>query len=134
MSYQAPQPVHPTPRRGVPLIIGLVIGLVVGAGVVGVVWTLNTPSDSNAKADAEAVCGVIARTPAPSSAEAMKDMAPEDYRRWGVAEVGPSLAKAEAELKPLAEAMQDILPAVQRFDFEQAKTAVDRVKQLCGEL
>ncbi|MGH3878362.1 MAG: hypothetical protein ACRDSK_15140 [Actinophytocola sp.] len=139
MSSEAPRPVqptpgpgHPPPRRGVPMIIGLVIGLVVGAGVLGAVWALSEPS--GAEADAEAVCGVIARTPVPTSAKAMSQMSEEDYRRWAVAEVGPSFAEQNPDLKPLAEALQDIHPAIQQFDFEKAAAAVERAKELCGDL
>jgi hypothetical protein len=51
-----------------------------------------------------------------------------------VAEVGPSLAKQDPELKPLAEAMEKVLPAIQRFDIEQAKDAIDQVKGHCADL
>lgn len=139
MSFDAPQPIqptpgpgHPPPRRGVPMIVGLVIGLVVGAGALGAVWALSGPS--GAAADAEAVCGVIERTPVPSSAKAMSEMSEEDYRRWAVAEVGPSFAKQDPDLKPLAEALQDIHPAIQQFDFDKAKAAAERAKELCGDL
>ena len=139
MSNEMPSPVHQPAghdsqprRRGVPLVIGLVIGLVVGAGVTGLVWTLSEPS--GAAADAEAVCGVIERTPVPSSAKAMADMSEEDSRRWAVAEVGPSFAAQDPDLEPLAEALQEIHPAIQQFDFEKAAAAVDRAKEQCGDL
>jgi hypothetical protein len=137
--YMQPGQGRPAPpRRGGNLVIGLVLGLLFGGAAVGVAWAITASSGSGAdpdpRADAEAVCGVIERTKVPQNAGSMKDLSLEDIRRWGVAEVGPSLAEQDPELKPLAEAMEKVLPAIQRFDVEQAKAAIDRVKQRCADL
>lgn len=128
------QPSPPAPRR-VGLLAGLVIGLVVGAAAVGVAWAISASTGSDgAEADAEAVCGVIERTPVAKDAKDMKNISLEDVRRWGVAEVGPSLAKQNPDLKPLGDAMQKVLPSIQRFDIEKANEAIDQVKELCADL
>jgi hypothetical protein len=139
--YSAPPPnppgppSPPAPRRAGSLLTGLVIGLVFGAAAVGVTWAISasTGSDGTA-ADAEAVCGVIERTRAPKDAKDMENISLEDVRRWGVTEVGPSLAKQDPSLKPLADAMEKVLPSIQRFDVEKAKDAIDEVKGLCADL
>ena len=130
------QPAGPLSGRAVPLVIGLVIGLVVGAGALGLAWMLSGSggSDPDAEADAKAVCGVIERTRVPENAKAMEDIPLEEFRRWAVTEVGPSIAKRDPELKPLADAMRDIYPAIQRFDLEKANDAIDRVKEICADL
>jgi hypothetical protein len=135
-----PQPGPPVPRRrGGNLLVGLVLGLVFGAAAMGVAWAITASSGSDdgtadPKADAEAVCGVVERSRVPKDAKDMKNLTLEDIRRWGVAEVGPSLAKQDPGLKPLADALEKVLPAIQRFDIEQAKDAIDQVKGHCADL
>jgi hypothetical protein len=141
MSESTPpaQPVPPTPRRAGGLLAGLILGVAVGAAAVGVAWAFSASTGSDGPeadpvADAEAVCGVIERTPVAKDAKDMENLSLEDIRRWGVAEVGPSLAKQNPDLKPLGDAMQKVLPAIQTFDIEKANEAIDQVKELCADL
>jgi hypothetical protein len=108
-----------------PLVIGLVIGLVFGAGIASLVWVLTTDSGND---DVAAVCGVVERTPIPD-----QDTSIEDLRRWGVGEVMPSVAKANPEYKPLADAMEKAVHAMQSLDFDAMKDAVDQAKSLCAD-
>jgi hypothetical protein len=55
-------------------------------------------------------------------------------RRWGVGEVMPSVAKANPEYKPLADAMEKAVHAMQSLDFDAMKEAVDEAKSLCADL
>jgi hypothetical protein len=128
----SPQPGYRPPRRTGPLVVAVVAGLVVGAGAVGLAWLLSAPND--AEADAAAVCGVLDRTPVPKDAKSMEDISAEDFRRWAVAEVGPSMAKRDPDLKPLADALGKILPSIQRFDIEEARKAIDRATELCDDV
>jgi hypothetical protein len=123
---------HPPRRRTAPLVVALVVGLVVGAGAIGLTWMLSAPSD--AEADAAAVCGILERTPALTDEKSMEDISQEDFRRWAVSEVGPSMAKRDPDLKPLADALGKILPSVQRFDIDGAKKAINRANELCDDL
>lgn len=143
--YSAPPPnqpggpipaVPPTPpRRAGGLVLGLVIGLVFGGAAVGVAWAITASTGSDgAAADAQAVCGVVERTRTPKDAKDMENISLEDVRRWGVAEVGPSMAKQDPGLKPLADALEKVLPSIQRFDVEKARAAIDEVKGLCADL
>lgn len=109
-----------------PLVLGLVIGLVFGAGIASAVWALT--SDSGGNDDVAAVCGVVERTPVPD-----KDTSFEDMRRWGVGEVMPSVAKANPEYKPLADALEKAVRAMQSMDFDAMKDAVDQAKSLCAD-
>jgi hypothetical protein len=122
----------PTRRRTAPLVVAVVIGLVVGAGAVGLTWLLSTPSD--AEADAVAVCGVLDRTPVPTDEKSMESISEEDFRRWAISEVGPSMAKRDPDLEPLADALGKILPSIQRFDIDEAKKAIARATELCDDL
>jgi hypothetical protein len=144
MSYPPP-PGHPPPgqpqpgygyppprRRTGPLVVAVVIGLVVGAGAVGLTWLLSTPSDADA--DAAAVCGVLDRTPVPTDEKSMESISEEDFRRWAIAEVGPSMAKRDPDLEPLADALGKILPAIQRFEIDEARKSIDRAAELCDDL
>jgi hypothetical protein len=108
-----------------PLVLGLVIGLVFGAGIASLVWVLTTDSGND---DVAAVCGVVERTPIPDP-----DTSIEDLRRWGVGEVMPSVAKANPEYKPLADAMEKAVHAMQSLDFDAMKDAVDQAKSLCAD-
>jgi hypothetical protein len=109
-----------------PLVIGLVIGLVFGAGIASLVWVLTTDSGND---DVAAVCGVVERTPVPN-----QDTPIEELRRWGVGEVMPSVAKANPEYKPLADAMEKAVHAMQSLDFDAMKDAVDQAKSLCADV
>lgn len=109
------------------LLVGLVIGLVIGAGALGLAWALS--GSDGAQADAEAVCGVVSRTP-----EITEDSPVEDFRRWGVAEVGPSLAEQDSRYEPLNEALERAMRAMQEFDTEELRASTDRVRQLCDDL
>ncbi len=93
-----------------PLVLGLVIGLVFGAGIASAVWALTGDSGND---DVAAVCGVVERTPVPD-----KDTSFEDMRRWGIGEVMPSVAKANPEYKPLADALEKAVRAMQSMDFD----------------
>lgn len=134
--YPAPPPPNPRGprvwRNG--LLVGLVIGLVIGAGALGLAWTLSG-SDSAGEtsadpaADAEAVCGIVARTPTIT-----EDTPVDELRRWGVGEVGPSLADQDPTYEPLNEALQRAMRAMQRFDVNELREATDQVKQLCDDL
>jgi hypothetical protein len=122
------QPVYgPPARRGQPLILGLVLGVLVGAGILGLFWALS--GSSGAKADAEAVCGVVSRTELPG-----KDTPLEHLRRWGVAEVGPSMAEQNSAYKPLADALEKAVHAMRQFDTEEMTDSVQRVRDLCADI
>ena len=122
------QPAYgPPARRGQPLILGLVLGVLVGAGILGLVWALS--GSSGAEADAEAVCGVVARTEIPG-----RDTPLEDLRRWGVAEVGPSMAEQNSAYKPLADALEKALNAMHQFDTDEMTDSVRRVRELCADI
>ena len=109
-----------------PLVLGLVIGLVFGAGIASAVWVLI--SDSGGNDDVAAVCGVVERTPLPT-----QDTPIEDLRRWGIGEVMPSVAKANPEYQPLADAMEKAVRSMQQLDFDAMKDAVDQAKSLCAD-
>ncbi|HEY0447826.1 hypothetical protein, partial [Actinophytocola sp.] len=112
-------PGYPPPRRGGrSLVLGLVLGLVVGAGGLGLAWALSSRGSGGVRADAQAVCGVVERTAVPT-----KDTSLEDFRRWGIAEVGPSLAKQDATYQPLADELAKASDAVGAFDFDKLKRA-----------
>ena len=118
-------PVPAPPRRAA--LAGLAAGLVLGAGVVGLIWaTSGLDAADGARADAAAVCGVGERTPLPTN-----DTPIEDLRRWGVAEVGPSLAKQDPSLRPLADALEQAYRAMTVFDMKKMSDAVTRAKQIC---
>jgi hypothetical protein len=112
-------------RTGV--YVGLVGGIVAGAAAVGLTWMLS--GSDGVEADAEAVCGIIERTPAFTT-----DVASEDLRRLAVADVGPSLAKQDPEYRPLADALTRMLDSMQQFDEEEMKRSSDQVKELCDDL
>jgi hypothetical protein len=111
------------------LLVGAVIGLVFGGGIASLVWILITDENGAANADVAAVCGVVERTPVPD-----QDTPIEDLRRWGVGEVLPSIAKANPEFQPLAEAMQKTVRSMQTMDFDEMRSSVDEVKRLCAEV
>jgi hypothetical protein len=90
---------------------------------------LDVVGSDGVEADAEAVCGIIERTPPYT-----EDASVEELRRWGVTEVGPSLAAQDAKYKPLADALTEALEAIQQFDREGMDRSVDRVKELCEDL
>jgi len=129
----APPPPHPEPpsppRRGVrPLLLGLLVGLVVGAGAVGLAWALS--GSDGVEADAEAMCGIVERTPPLS-----EDISQLEVRRWAVVEVAPSLAEADPRYQPLADTFADAINAFRaELDVERAQELVDRALRLCEEL
>ena len=110
------------------LLVGTVIGLVLGAGIASLVWSLVTDEDGAANADVAAVCGVVERTPVPD-----QDTPFEEMRRWSVGEVLPSVAKANPEYQPLADAMQKTVRSMQSMDFDEMRSSIDEVKRLCAE-
>lgn len=126
-------PAHPAPASGpvrswrTGLYVGLIGGIVAGAAVVGLTWALS--GSDGVDADAEAVCGIIERTPAYT-----EDASEEDMRRWGVTEVGPSLAAQDAKYQPLADALSEALERVRQFDLEGMEDTVARVNELCDDL
>lgn len=131
-----PQPVYPGQpppnpqgprvwRNG--LLVGLVIGLVIGAGVVGLVWAMS--GSDGAEADAEAVCGIVERTP-----RITEDTPTEELRRLGVAEVMPSITEQDDRYQPLADTLDRALRALRQFDLDELDESVNRATQLCGEL
>jgi hypothetical protein len=111
------------------ILLGLAVGLIVGAGVVGLIWAGSGPADAadGAQSDAAAVCGGVERTPLPT-----RDTPIEEMRRWGIAELGPSPAKQDAALRPLADALEQAYRSLQVFDFEKMSAAVTRAKALCA--
>jgi hypothetical protein len=119
---------HPRPiSRIKPLILGLVVGLVIGAGVLGLVWTVSVPD--GAKADAEAVCGILERTDLPD-----KDVPMEELRRWSAADVGPSLAKEDPDLKALGDALEKVYVSIRTLDRAEMESATAEVKEQCDDL
>ncbi len=129
--YGYPPPSAPSGRAGV-LVLGLVAGLVLGAGALGLAWALSGPgggSGGDPHADAVAVCGIVERTKTPDL-----DTPLEDLRRWGVSELGPSMAKQDPDLKPLADALERTYNAIRRLDTKEIDASVDKVRQLCADL
>ncbi len=108
------------------ILVGLVIGLVFGAAIASVVWAITGSASGND--DVAAVCGVVERTPLPD-----ENTSTEDLRRWAVADVMPSVAKADPQYRPLAEALEKALRAMQTFDKDELRSAVDRAKELCAD-
>jgi len=108
------------------VVIGLVIGLVFGAGIASLTWVLVT--DTGGNDDVAAVCGVVERTPVPD-----EDTPIEDIRRWSIGEVMPSVAKENPSYQPLADALQKAVQAMQRFDFDGMRAAVDQAKGFCAD-
>ncbi|MFC4854743.1 hypothetical protein [Actinophytocola glycyrrhizae] len=108
------------------VVIGLAIGVVFGAGIASLVWSLTGGGDGG-DSDVAAVCGVVERTPVPDENTSL-----EDLRRWAVGEVMPSVAKADPEYQPLADALSDAVRSMRQFDFEKMRAAVDRAKGLCA--
>lgn len=111
-----------------PLVLGLVIGLVFGGAIASTIWVL-VGDGGGGNDDVAAVCGVVERTPLPT-----QDTPIEELRRWGVGEVMPSVAKANPEYKPLADAMEKAVHAMQSLDFDAMKEAVDQAKSLCADV
>ena len=58
----------------------------------------------------------------------------EDLRRLGVGEVMPSVAKANPEYQPLADALEEAVRSMQRFDLDRMRAAIDRAKGLCADV
>ncbi len=111
------------------VLVGLLVGLVLGGGIASVIWALTTDDDTGGGTDADvaAVCGVIQRTPMPD-----EDTSIEDRRRWAVAEVMPSVAKADPEYQPLADALEKAVRAMQQFQPDEMRAAIDDAKRLCA--
>lgn len=105
------------------VLAGLVAGLVFGAGVTSLVWALAVGGGNE---DVAAVCGVVERTELPDEKTPI-----EELRRWGVSEVMASVAKADPEYQPLADALERALRAMQTFDRDEMREAVDLAKELC---
>jgi hypothetical protein len=105
------------------LVVGLAIGLVFGAGITSLVWALTGDGESD---DVAAVCGIVERTPLPD-----ENTPVEELRRWGIGEVMPSVAKANPEWQPLADALEEAVRRMQQFDFDGMREAVDRAKGYC---
>ena len=110
-----------------PLVLGLVIGLVFGAGIASLVWVL--AGDSGGNDDVAAVCGVVERTPVPN-----QDTPIEELRRWGIGEVMPSVAKADPEYKPLADALEKAAQSLRNLDFDAMTEAANQAKSLCADV
>jgi hypothetical protein len=110
------------------VVIGLVIGLVFGAGITSLVWALTTDADGG-NDDVTAVCGVVERTPVPN-----EDTPIEELRRWGIGEVMPSVAQANPEYRPLADAMAKVVRSMQQLDLDGMRAEIDRAKELCADV
>jgi hypothetical protein len=128
-AQQAPNPKGPRVWRN-GLLVGLVIGLVIGAGALGLAWALSgSDGGEGAAADAEAVCGIVERTP-----PLTEDTPSEDMRRLAVAEVAVSMAKQDHKYQPLADTLEQAVQSWQQFEFDEVERSMAKAKQLCDEL
>jgi hypothetical protein len=107
------------------VLAGLVAGLVFGAGITSLVWALTGGGGND---DVAAVCGVVGRTPVPED-----DTPVEDLQRWSIADVMPSVAKEHPEYRPLADALEKAVRAMQVGDRAEMRASVDRAKELCAD-
>jgi hypothetical protein len=112
------------------LLLGLALGLVVGAGGVGLAWGFST--GSGAKADAEAVCGIIARTPDP--ADNVRDINLQYAQRWTIGEVVASIAATDGTYKPLANALREVQTSLRTLRPDKMRVAIDKARQACDDL
>ena len=135
-SQSGPAQPPPAPQQAVTspvnrmLVLGVLVGLVVGAGGVGLAWGLS--GSSGAAADADAVCGIILRTP--DLPEKPDDITLEYTQRWAVSEVAESIAKGDATYRPLADALGDVLTSLRNFRTDDMRTAMGRARQICEDL
>lgn len=132
---QAPPP--PSPQRqpaGLAvnrmLLLGLIIGLVVGAGGVGLAWGFSGGSGDNA--DADAVCGIVRRTPDPSAN--FRDISLEYVQRWSISDVAASLAKTNATYQPLADALREVTTTIRVLDLDKMREAIGKARSACDNL
>ncbi|OQO91180.1 hypothetical protein B1813_17025 [Saccharomonospora piscinae] len=128
-------PPTPKPRRGVPLVFGLVAGVLVGAGGIGLTWWLTTPSDGGgADADARAACEIADRT---STVDVREDSA-ANLHRWGaVVSLAAAAAEPGEKYDSLYEALnKPLLIFRQQYDTDSPEyaEAMQAAREACAAL
>jgi hypothetical protein len=111
------------------LLLGLALGLVVGAGGVGLAWGLGS---SGGGTDAEAVCGIVARTPDPP--DDFRDLSIEYVRRWSISDVAESIAAADGTYRPLADALRGVVRSLRTLDPDEMRTSIADAREACDDL
>jgi hypothetical protein len=129
------QPALPQPpsRSKRAIVVAVLAGLVIGGGGVGLAWALTAKSDpTGTDADAQAVCGILARTPDPVNFD---QFGLADAERWAAAgNLADAVAAVNARYRPLADALRDAHNAVTQLDLPNVRSAAGKARQLCANL
>lgn len=111
--------------------MGLLVGLVAGAGGVGLAWGFSG-GGSGDSADANAICGIVQRTPDPPAK--LEDVSLEYLQRWSISDLAVSIAKTNATYQPLADALHEVSGSFRILDFDRMREAIGKARTACDNL
>jgi hypothetical protein len=126
-------PGSPSAGRVRTVVLAAVAGLVVGGGGVALAWALTGKSAATGTdADAQAVCGILGRTPDPTNFDQFGLPSAE---RWAAAaNLADAVAAANSRYKPLANALAEAHTAVEQLNLPAVRAAAGKARQICAGL